>query len=199
MVMGEQPDLSDHNKSILEIVHKDANESLKICRDEINSLNTRLAVIIGFDASFVVFLSKIPSRSIFLLSGYTSRIGGNNSSIFVEMIMSFFTKIINDFFTLRFLIGLSLIVSLIAAINGLSPTNQRVLLDPVKMLDRSKNTTEKFLLMAIIKNRSSTISELENLINKKGGMLNLALKFLGIAAIIAILFIISDTSVTKWG
>jgi len=201
--MKEQQDLSHDNKLILEIIHKDANESLKIFRDDINSINTRLAIIIGFDASFVAFLSKIPSKSIFSLSGctYMDRIGENCGTRHSEQIMKFFTELINYFLNIKPLIGLALIVSLIVGIMGLSPKPNRVVIFPAKMLERaeSPNMTEDIFLKGIIDNRDTTISNLLCVIDEKAKMLNLALTFLGIAAVMAIITIISDTSVTKWG
>jgi hypothetical protein len=197
--MNEQQDLSNDSKLIIEIIHKDADESLKIFRDNINSIDTRLAVIIGFDASFAAFLSKIPSKSIFLISGYTLMTGENYSNTYPGQIIKFFTDFINYLLTIKPLIGLSLIISLCLSINGLSPTPTQIILYPVKMLEQSKNTEKHLFLKGIIENRNETILKLERLVSKKAKMLNLALFFLGIAASIAITFIILDTSVTKWG
>jgi hypothetical protein len=41
---------------------------LKIFREDINSINTRLAIIIGFDANLGAFISKLPTEAYFQIS-----------------------------------------------------------------------------------------------------------------------------------
>ncbi len=64
----ETKHINNYSKPILEIIHKDANESLKIFCDNINFHNTRLAILIGFDTSFAGILSRMPNQRYFSLS-----------------------------------------------------------------------------------------------------------------------------------
>ncbi len=58
---------SQYKGSILEIILKDADESLKLLHSDSNSINTRLAFLIGFNATFASFLSKLPYSKIEVL------------------------------------------------------------------------------------------------------------------------------------
>jgi hypothetical protein len=62
MVYENEDQKSNHqyNNLILEIVHKDANESLKLLSDNVNSINTRLTLLIGFNATFASLLPRLP-------------------------------------------------------------------------------------------------------------------------------------------
>jgi hypothetical protein len=193
----EQPHYPTDYKSILEIIHKDANESLKFFYENINLINTRLAVIIGFDASFVSFLSKIPSKRIFTLTGL-SEIDKVNHSSYSQQIIAFFTEVINHcFLTPKSLIGFSLIISLFSATIGLLPKPNKVWLLPANMLAQA-NTTEEEFKTGIINDRHEVIIDLQKVTDKKAKALNNALLSLGIGATIAIIFIIFDNSITNW-
>jgi hypothetical protein len=193
----EKPHYPDDYKSILEIIHKDANESVKNFYENINLINTRLAVIIGFDASFVAFLSKIPSKNIFYLTGL-SESDKINYSIYSQQITAFLTEAINRcFLTPKSLIGSFLIISLFSATLGLQAKPNQVWLLPANMLVQANTTIEEFTI-GIINDRQEVIINLEKVADEKAKALNKALLFLGTAAIIAIVFIIFDNSVTKW-
>jgi hypothetical protein len=193
----EKPHYPDDYKSILEIIHKDANESVKNFYENINLINTRLAVIIGFDASFVAFLSKIPSKNIFYLTSL-SESDKINYSIYSQQITAFLTEAINRcFLTPKSLIGSFLIISLFSATLGLQAKPNQVWLLPANMLVQANTTIEEFTI-GIINDRQEVIINLEKVADEKAKALNKALLFLGTAAIIAIVFIIFDNSVTKW-
>jgi hypothetical protein len=193
----EKPHYPNDYKSILEIIHKDANESVKNFYENINLINTRLAVIIGFDASFVAFLPKIPSKNIFYLTGLSGA-DKINYSIYSQQIMAFLTEGINRcLLTPKFLIGFFVIISLFSATLGLWVKPNQVWLLPAEMLEQANTTVEEFTI-GIINDRQEVIIDLQKVAEEKAKALNKALFFLGAAAIAAIIFIISDNSVTKW-
>jgi hypothetical protein len=188
----------NYDKPILEIIHKDANESLKIFRDDINSINTRLAVLIGFDTNFAAFLSKIPSQKYFSIESCSLSLDNEHVIPYAYQILGFCTVAINWILSIKPIVGLILIASLISAIKGLFATPNQITLYPKKMLRQAENAEEKSFLKGIINNRDDIIINLESRIQEKALRLNNALLFLGIAAAIVILIIIFDTSVTGW-
>ena len=63
----EQEYPSEYNEKILEIIYTDANESFKHFRDEVNLMNARLSVLIGFNATFIGLLPRISVQNSSLI------------------------------------------------------------------------------------------------------------------------------------
>jgi hypothetical protein len=192
----EQDSNSDYSKEILELIYKDANESLKIFRDDINSINTRLAIVIGFDTNFATFISKLPIHAFFQVpapSPYTSK---HNCYLYSEQILDMCINFINWVFYIKPITGLLVIVSLMSATWGLLPTSNEITIFPDVILSKSIGKSEEGLIEGIINVRSERIRKFENLIDKKASRLRIAIIFLVVATIIAIFIVFSDVVIT---
>jgi hypothetical protein len=183
----QKPD--NYSKSILEIIHKDANESLKIFCDNINFHNTRLAILVGFDTSFAVILSRIPNQRYFSLSGDSILEREKCDLLPSEELFYLFVNIIDWLLYIKPFIGILLIFSLFFATLGLLPNPTKITLSPSKMLDRAKNNSEEDFLKGVINIRADTITRLEKLADKKASSFRYALILIAVALIVAILLV----------
>jgi hypothetical protein len=194
---NEEQKPSDNYKSSLEIIHKDANESLKFFHDNINSNNTRLGIIIGFDTSFSAFLAKIPNQRCLLQLCDSLFRRKNNILLPFEQFFNLLVNSIDWLLNIKPLIGILLISSLIFATSGLLPEATHTTLSPNRLLDRARNNSEERLLEGIIDIRSDTIQRLEKLVNEKASKFRYALVFLEAATIVAIFFMITSINRTE--
>jgi hypothetical protein len=186
--------MNDDNKNNLEFIHKYADESVKFCYERINSLNTLLAVIIGFDANFAAVLSRMPTKNIFQFHRFATKENHSNYSFQLLQLFDGVIYFINALILIiRPLIGFFLLASLVLAIMGLSPKHSPSIFPPQKMLEQSKK--DRFM-EKWIENREKVLIECQKVANKKADMLKLALLFLALSSMFIIIFNSFDTSTT---
>lgn len=185
-----------YSNSILTLIHDDSNNSLKILHDDINSINTRLTLLIGFNATFASLLSRLPMQKFFSLKDcLSSQINNSNSSTntLLEILL-----VADKLFSLRSLTAICIGVSIFFAINSLLPKSVPVVIKPNKLLkkvqqnEQGESLSEEELRKGIIDTRDKAIKDLTHLIDKKASKLKRALIVLGIASILTVLSIIFE-------
>jgi hypothetical protein len=196
MVYENEDQKSNHqyNNLILEIVHKDANESLKLLSDNVNSINTRLTLLIGFNATFASLLPRLPIQNIFSVKTYhlqeIESLYPHAREILVKIIL-----VINWFLLMKPLIALLLGISLTLAILSVIPSPTELVLLPEKMLEKGKEFSEEDLILGIIQNRDVTIQKLQKLLAEKASNLKYSLRALASAALFTIFDILTNSKI----
>jgi hypothetical protein len=76
---------TDSSSSIIDLIYKDSEASLKFVQDNANTLTTRLGLLIGFDITLIRLLLDLPDQSL--------QIKITNSNIFSMLFLS----LIQDF------------------------------------------------------------------------------------------------------
>lgn len=193
---GENKDekSNDHyNNLVLKMIYDDSKESFKILRDDLNSINTRLTLVIGFNATLVGLLSKLPMQEIFLLKVSSLQIYDVNLPSIKMLANS--VRIANWILSVKPLITILIIFSLLRAILSVLPSALPVVISPKKMLLKSKNLSEEDFKIIFIENRDETIKKIQDLMTKKASNLRYALLALCGAAILTVLDILTNADV----
>lgn len=189
METNNQQSNNQYNQSILEIIYDDANKSCDTLSDDINSINTRLTLLIGFNATLASLFPKLPIQKIFLIENQLLQKDINcypNAEYFLKL--SVF--LINLFLSIKPLVAILVGCSIALAIIGIIPNRiDRVIL-PKNMLKKGKGCTEEDFRIGIIENRHQTIKNLENLSKNKALRLKQALITLGCAALLTVIDIV---------
>lgn len=190
----DQQSNNQYNESIVEVIYEDANQSFKLLRDDINLINTRLTLLIGFNATFASLLPKLPVQKIFSIK-YESLQEYTHLYPYAEPFLKIPIDIINWLLSIKPLVALFVAFSVAFAILSVLPSSTPIVLLPEKMLDKSKNCSVEVLRIGIIKNRNETIKRLQNLIDRKAKKLKYALITLGGAAILTVLDILTNVNI----
>jgi hypothetical protein len=181
------------NKSILEIIYDDADKSCDTLSEDINSINTRLTFLIGFNATLASLLLKLPIQNSFLIKNQSLQ-QSINSYPNGETFLNVSVFLINLVLSIKPLVFLLIGSSIIFAIIGIIPNRINRVIFPEKMLQKSKNCTEEEFRTAIIKKRHQTIENLEKLSNQKASRLKQALIALGSAALLTVIDIVCNVT-----
>jgi hypothetical protein len=182
----EQQSTNDYNKLMLDIIHKEASESLKLLYDNINSINTRLAILVGFNTTFITFFSKISNQKYPLAQVFLFNQDNIHSIHYINQTINSLLGFIN-WLSFKPLVGSLLVISLLVATNGLLTIQTKTTLLPKQMLEKSKGADENSLLKGIINNCDDVIQDLQVLVKLKASKLKFSLIFLEVAAIIIII------------
>jgi hypothetical protein len=186
---------NQYSESLLEVIYEDANQSFKLLRDDINSINTRLTLLIGFNATFASLLPKLPIQKNFFIKYQPSQEFAYLYP-YAEAFLKIPIVIINWLLSsTKPLIALFVAFSVAVAILSVLPSTTPIVLLPENMLNKSKDCSLEALRIGIIKNRHETIERLEKLIAQKAAKLKYALIALGGAAILTVLDILTNVNI----
>lgn len=185
---------NQYNDSVLELIYEDANKSLKFVQDNVNSINTRLTFLIGFNATFASLLPKLPLQNFFSIEYQPSQ-EFNHLYPYAEPFIKIPIIIIKWLLFIKPLIALLLAFSVALAILSVLPSSKPYVIYPNKMLEDSKGHSEEKFRIAIIKNREETIQRFQDLINKKASKLKYALVALGGAALLTVFDILTNINI----
>ena len=175
-----------YNNSILEMIYKDANESCKSLQDNINSTNTRLTLLIGFNATFASLLPKLPIQNMFLIKVQNSQEFDNLYPYAIDII-NIFIMFCNWLALIKPLIAILLGISLTLAILGVIPSSIPIVIFPKKMLEKGKDSSQEDFMIGVIKNRDDTIRRLQKLVEEKASNLKYSLITLTVTALFTVL------------
>lgn len=171
------------DSSILQLIYDDAGESLKALRTNIYSLNTNLALLIGFNATFATLLSRINGTLKLQLD--IPRVAA--SAEYYPHGQQLYTNVlylINWLLLLKPIVAMLLVSSILIAITALIPTPSSTIIYPSVMLELSKERKIEEFTRAVIENRDEVIKEVLSKVNLKAERFKNALLILGIAAVL---------------
>jgi hypothetical protein len=189
--------LADHH-TILKLICEDANESIKILRDDLNLINTRLTLLIGFNATFASLLPRLPNQ-IYIKIQVQDVIKKMDFYPHAKQLFSLCLSILNWCLLIKPIIALLLGISVTFAILSVLPSSTPIVLFPKKMLEKSKDRSEEEFRNGFIQNRDETIKRLQNLISKKASNWKYALLTLGGTAILTVVdILINDISLFQF-
>jgi hypothetical protein len=190
----DQQSDDQYNDSVLELIYEDAKDSFKVLRDDINSINTRLTLLIGFNATFASLLPRLPIQRVFSLQ-YQHSQEFDDLYPYADIFLDIPIAIINWLLTIKPLISILLGASVSLAILSTLPSSIPIVLLPKKMLEKGKGCSEAAFRIGVIKNRDETIQRLESLISRKASRLKLALVTLGSAALLTVFDILANSNI----
>lgn len=191
METNNQQSNNQYNNSILEIIYDDADKSCDTLSEDINSINTRLTFLIGFNATLASLLPQLPVQNNFLIENQNLQKSINcypNAETFLNV--SVF--LINLFLSIKPLVFLLLGGSIILAIIGIIPNRIDRVIFPKKMLRKGTNCTEENFRIGVIEKRHEIIENLVKLSDQKASRLKQALITLGGAALLTIIDIVCN-------
>lgn len=184
-------DVSDYSEPVLQIIHQDSNESIKILRDNIVALNTGLALLIGFNATLLSFFLRIPKLTS-LENLYLITTQFKQENIFPSYFLEASIFLISSKALGAILVGLSIVLAILSIL----PSPSKFVLSPQKMLDQGKRCPESEFRLKIIRIRHESIQQLEAKIQQKAFGLRASLIALALAATFILILIILDTWTT---
>jgi hypothetical protein len=190
----EQQSDDQYNNSVLELIYEDANDSFKVLRDDINSINTRLTLLIGFNATFASLLPRLPIQSLFSLKYQLFR-EFDDLYPYAKLCLGIPISVVNWLLTIKPLIALLLGTSVSFAILSVLPSSTPIVLLPKKMLEKGKGCSEEAFRIGVIRNRDETIQRLQSLISQKASNLKFALVTLGCAALLTVIDILINSNI----
>ena len=164
---------TDIDDSIIELIYEDSANLLKSVQENINSINTRLGVVIGFNVTSILLSSKLPGRfpdiALIPLEDFLPC----NSCLLFKVLTYIF-----------------LISSLFFSLWGFSPQSKDTFIFPKRQLEKSSSYSGRDFRIAIIEARDEMIIDLMKLVHEKADRLRYALIALGVAASSAALDVI---------
>lgn len=169
--------------SILQLIYDDAGESLKALRTNIYNLNTSLALLIGFNATFATLLSRINGTLKLQLD--IPRVAV--SAAYYPYGQQLYTNVlylINWLLLLKPIVAMLLISSILIAITALIPTASSTIIYPSVMLELSEERKIEEFTRAVIENRDEVIKKASLKVNLKAERFKNALLILGIASVL---------------
>ena len=171
--MTLEKDLDD---SIIELIYEDTANLLKSVQENINSINTRLGVVIGFNVTSILISSKLPDRL------------PNVNLISLEASLPCHFCLL-----LKVLAYLFFMISLFLSLWGFFPQSKDTFIFPKIQIEKSYGYSEINFRIAIIEARDEMIEDLVKLVHKKADRLRCSLIGLGAAASSAAFDVIIDS------
>ena len=172
---------SSTDSLVLKLIYEDASESLNALRTNLYNINTNLALLIGFNATFATLLSKIHSTHKLQLDVPKVATSAEFYPYGQQLYRNVFSAI-NWLLLLKPIVALLLISSIAISVSALRPKPTGTIIYPSLMLDLSQDRSVEEFRTAVIENRDHVVREIESKANLKAKRLRAALFFLGCAA-----------------
>ena len=144
-------------------------------RNNIDVLNNRLALLIGFNASLIRFSPGLPDRSLknsICVNETVSSLSCNSCLLFKVLCCAFLT------------------ISIAICLWGLSPEKTKDIIPPKELIDKASLNSEINFKLAIITTWDTILKNLYKVKDKKSNCLVWAICFLGFASLMSALDII---------
>jgi hypothetical protein len=149
---------NDNSDSKIPLIYEYVEKSIIAIRSNLDGLNTKLGLLIGFNATLIRFSPGLPDKgSVASMSCYSCLVFKVLSCVF-----------------LSFSIGICLW--------GLSPESVPAFLKPKRLLEEAIKGSKEDYQIAIIDFWDEEMEELYKIKEKKSKRLKLAIKFFGLAA-----------------
>lgn len=157
---------TNNSASNIKLIYEDSESSLKVVRDDVNTFNTRLSVLIGFNATLIRFAMDLPAQFPCSVACYSC-------------------------LCLKIVTLILLIASIVLSLLELLPKDQETLIYPKSQLTKSDGASELEFRLRIIEKRDEMIHSFLEHIGRKAKRFRQALICLGIATGISALDIIT--------
>lgn len=164
--------MNDDNSNIT-LIYEYAQQALKDLISTRTALNTKLAAVIGFDATLIRFSSSLPDKSLV--------IDLVNLDLHLNCYSCLLLKILSDTI---------LVISLILALSGFRPQKVGEIILPEELMEKCLEISEEHYRQSIIDDWNNLIKEVAKITDRTAKFLNRAVLFLGIAAILSAIDII---------
>lgn len=162
------------------LIYQYAEQALKDLDLSSNRLNTKLGVVLGFDAALIRFFSGLPDRSV--------EVTIDAFDISLEC---------NLCLLLKSLSYLALIISLIYCFLGFKPQTGGQIILPEELLEKCLDISEEDYRLSIIENRNQSIKELAKNRDKTSDLFKGAIWTLIGAAILSAIDVILSSFLVK--
>lgn len=161
--MSESQENDTHS---IALIYEDTHRSISQLISRIDSLNTRLTLILGFEAAFVKFTADLP--------GYSDVLEWHNPLLVGRC---------NFCMILKLFAFLALVVSIYYALRGILPVEGKGFLNPIAQLeDESAKNKAEFQEKVIRMLSKNSIPDLEKVLIVKANSLKHSLLALGAAS-----------------
>lgn len=161
------------DNSNITLIYEYAQQALKDLDASSNTLNTKLAAVIGFDAALIRFSSSLPDKSLVI------------ELVSLDLHLNCYSCLL-----LKILSYMSLIISLVFALWGFRPQKGGELILPEELMEKFLEISEEHYRESILFSWNKSIEELVAVRDRRSKFLNRAVLFLGIAAILSAIDII---------
>lgn len=168
----QEPPSYEAYKANIALSYEYLNKSVTEVKSNIDSINTRLGLIVGFDATFIRFSSGLPDQTATL------------ASVADNFLVCYSCLI------LKILFCICLSISLGIAVWGLFPVKVSTTLTPKQLLNNANLASENDYKLAIIYFWDKIIPELLKIRDKKSTRLRYAIGLFAVAASVSALDVI---------
>jgi len=162
------------------LIYEYAEQALKDLDMSINRLNTKLGVVLGFDAALIRFFSTLPDRSL--------AVNIDALDISLECNFCLFLKILSY---------LALIISLIYCFLGFKPQITGQIILPKELIEKCFDITEEEYRLLLLENWNQSIKELAKNRDKTSDLFKGAIWALISAAILSAIDVILSSFLVK--
>lgn len=171
--MSENQENDTHS---IALIYEDTHRSISQLISRIDSLNSRLTLILGFEAAFVKLAADLPDQLDIVRGQNTLFSQGCNSCLILKL--STFA---------------ALLIAICFALVGIHPLAGRVFLDPIAQLNDSAADTKTFQKKVIRLLAENSIPDLEKVLKTKSRNLRRSIYALGIASVASAINLIIST------
>jgi hypothetical protein len=162
------------------LIYEYATQALKDLELSINRLNTKLGVVLGFDAALIRFFSTLPDRSLAV----------NIEALDISLECNFCL-------VLKISSYLALIISLIYCFLGFKPQIAGQIILPEELREKCLDITEEEYRLSIIENWNQSIKELAKNRDQISDLFKRAIWALICAAILSAIDVILSSFLVK--
>jgi hypothetical protein len=157
-------------ESNIALTYEYLEKSITTAKSNIDSINTRLGLLIGFNATLIRFSSGLPDKSSVNFYSLQGEPLGCNSCLILQVICCIF-----------------LVISIIVSLWGLSPITVKTTLTPQQLLKNAGLAAKNDYKLAIIYFWEKILPEIMKVVDKKSSRLRCAIVLFGIAACLSAL------------
>jgi hypothetical protein len=183
MNIGNESNTENNLKEnlVLELIYKDADESLKTLQANLYNTNTNLALLVGFNATFATLLWKIGSTHVLQVD--ISKVASSaNFYPHGQQLYRNVLYLLNWLLLIKPVVAMLLVSSISIAISTLRPKPTGIIIYPSLMLELSQDRSLEEFRRAVVENRDAVIKEVESKVEAKAKQLRASLSLLGWAA-----------------
>jgi hypothetical protein len=175
------PEIPNHDyESNIALTYEYLEKSITAAKSNIDSINTRLGLLIGFSATLIRFSSGLPDKLSVDFYSLKGELLGCNSCLLLQVLCCIF-----------------LVISIIVSLWGLSPITVKTNLTPQQLLENAGLASKNDYKLAIIHFWEKILPKIMEVVEKKSSRLRCAIVLFGIAASLSALDIII-ASISKY-
>jgi len=156
------------SNSNAELIYNYVNSSIEILRKGIDSLNTKLSALIGFDALLIRFSSDLPKQCLI-----------PEWPFFSDPISAYFCSYLRIFSCIFLLISITL------GFWGFSPRSGGTLVNPDELIEKCLYVSKESYYRSLLIESQETYNDFLLIRKSKSRLLRLAVVFLGFATLLS--------------